>query len=139
MSDLLASGVQLVDRATVMRLLASDIDVAKDSTGMLSVKKIETDALKGKVDIFIEILAIPSIEPGRRYDYRAVAKQLKTGQVIATVTTLGEMGGDYGESVGNISDNTAPRSYTPVKAEETAAWLGLAIKAKLAAYWQASY
>ena len=140
--DFLASGVNIVDRATVMRLVAADVDVAKDSTGMLSGKKIETDALTGYADIFIEILALPSKDYQRRYEYRALAKRIDNGQLIATVTTLGRDTEDFSfsgtESIANVSDNIAPSKrqiQNAEKAENIARWLGWEIRNKLVSYW----
>jgi len=140
--DFLASGVNIVDRATVMRLVAADVDVAKDSTGMLSGKKIETDALTGYADIFIEILALPSKDYQRRYEYRALAKRIDNGQLIATVTTLGRDTEDFSfsgtESVANVSDNIASSKrqiQNSEKAENIARWLGWEIRNKLVSYW----
>jgi len=140
--DFLASGVNIVDRATVMRLVAADVDVAKDSTGMLSGKKIETDALTGYADIFIEILALPSKDYQRRYEYRALAKRIDNGQLIATVTTLGRDTEDFSfsgtESIANVSDNIEPSKrqiQNAEKAENIARWLGWEIRNKLVSYW----
>ncbi len=96
----LSSGVKLVDRATIMRLVAADVDDAKDSSGLLSVKKIEMDALKDYADIFIEILAMPSKRPELEYELRASAKKVKTGEILARVTTFGH-------------------SFAPLKSQET--------------------
>jgi len=140
--DFLASGVNIVDRATVMRLVAADVDVAKDSTGMLSGKKIETDALTGYADIFIEILALPSKDYQRRYEYRALAKRIDNGQLIATVTTLGRDTEDFSfsgtESIANVSDSIEPSKrqiQNAEKAENIARWLGWEIRNKLVSYW----
>ena len=138
--DFLASGVNIVDRATVMRLVAANVDESKDSTAMLSNKKIEIDALRGYADIFIEILALPSKDYQRRYEYRALAKRIDNGQVIATVTTLGNEIEEFSssESIANISDNIGPgksKVKSAEKAENIARWLGWKVRSKLVAYW----
>ncbi|MGR9051773.1 MAG: hypothetical protein ACU84J_03925 [Gammaproteobacteria bacterium] len=141
MDDMLAAGVDLVDRATIMRLVSARVDDAKDSTGMLSVKKIEMDALKGYADLFVEILALPSQDPRRPYEYRAVVKRVKDGTIIASVTTLGQaidgFTGGGAEALGNVDDNIAPDGarVDPNIAENTAGWLGWSIRSKLAGYW----
>ena len=49
-------GVNIVDRATIMRLTAADSGQQGSAYNPIAVKKIEMDSLKGKADLFIEIL-----------------------------------------------------------------------------------
>ncbi len=148
MNDLLVSGVRLVDRATIMRLVAAKEEVYKDSTGMLSVKKIEMDALKGYADILLEVLVYPAKNKNRMYDVRLMAKKVKTGDIIATVSTTGiDLIEDIPEeeTVENEFDKIVPigSGYRKVKkqwpVEKTALWVSEHLKNNLANYWSAHY
>jgi len=143
MNDLLSSGVKLVDRATIMRLVASKVDSSKDSTGLLSVKKIEMDALKGYADIFVEVLISPSTNRSLIYDVRLTAKEVKTGQIVATVTSMGQdfVGDELEDEVllGNTFDKIEPKGVKKIKkkwsTEKTAHWITSSLKNKLSMYW----
>ena len=140
----LSSGVKLVDRATIMRLVAADVDDAKDSSGLLSVKKIEMDALKGYADIFIEILAMPSGRSELKYELRASAKKVKTGEILAMVTTLGHSFApleSQESDTGNSYDRIVPEGYVKKtkhhheNAEQVADWMLAEIQRGLVMAW----
>ncbi len=87
MQMFLRAGVTLIDRGTVMRLLSR-----KSSQGIgneaIEVKKTEMDALVNNADVYIELLITryPSAPTG--YEFRAVAKEVRTGRILASVTSL---------------------------------------------------
>jgi hypothetical protein len=148
MNALLASGVKLVDRATIMRLVAAKEERCKDSTGMLSVKKIEMDALKGYADILLEVLVYPAKNKNRMYDVRLMAKKIKTGDIIATVsaTSIDLIEGiPEEETVENEFDKIVPIGSGNRKVikqwpvEKTALWVSERLKNNLANYWSAHY
>jgi hypothetical protein len=89
LNPFLKTGTRIVDRATIMRLAASESGQQGSAYAPIAVKAIEMDALKGKADIFIEILIrrAPKTELG--YEFRASAKEVQTGIVRAIVTSNG--------------------------------------------------
>lgn len=89
----LDAGARMVDRATIMRLAAADSGRQGSAHDPIAVKKIEMDALRGKADLFIEILIRRA--PGSKlgYDFKASAKEVETGLILGNVSTRGW---DYG-------------------------------------------
>lgn len=78
----LQTNARLLDRATIMRALAASKDKG------MGPKQVEMDALSDKADIYIEILIARS--PGAQYGYefKATAKEVKTGRILANSTSL---------------------------------------------------
>jgi hypothetical protein len=87
MQPFLNAGVNLVDRATILRLLSknSDQGIANE---VIETKKNEMNALLTYADIYIELLITrhPSAPTG--YEFKAVAKEIKTGRVVGLATSL---------------------------------------------------
>lgn len=84
----LQSGAKMVDRATIVRLAAASSGQQGSAYAPISVKKVEMDALKGYADIFVEILISRSPSSLYGYEFKASAKEVKTGIIIANVTSL---------------------------------------------------
>jgi len=84
----LQAGAQMVDRATIVRLTASDSSRDRGTHDPASVKDTEMKALKGYADLFVEVLIVRSPSSLYGYDFRAVAKEVKTGMIVANVTSL---------------------------------------------------
>jgi len=82
-------GAKIVDRATIIRLTAADSGQQGSAYNPIAVKKVEMDSLKGKADLFIEILIrrMPGSKLG--YVFKASAKEVNTGIIRANVTTRG--------------------------------------------------
>ncbi|MBF0626513.1 MAG: hypothetical protein HQL82_17125 [Magnetococcales bacterium] len=86
---LLGANVQLVDRATIIRLTGAETTPnAGGQFGGGTARTIEMDALKGKADLFIEILVKRAANP-MGYEFKAVAKEVRSGLIKAHVTSLG--------------------------------------------------
>ena len=85
----LDAGAQMVDRATIMRLAAADSSHQGSAYDPVAVKKIEMDALRGKADLFIEILIRRASGSKLGYDFKASAKEVETGIIRANVSTRG--------------------------------------------------
>ncbi len=83
----LDSGTRIVDRASILRLAAAT-ERDRNPHGAVEVKTVEMNALKGYADIFIEILISRSPGALYGYDFRASAKEVSTGMVIANVTSF---------------------------------------------------
>jgi len=81
----LRAGTVLIDRATIMRLASRSIS---QGNAPIEVKKVEMDALVNNADIFIEILIsrYPSAMYG--YEFKASAKEVRTGRILASSTSL---------------------------------------------------
>jgi len=84
----LSSGTRMVDRATIMRLTASASGNQGSAYSPMTVKKVEMDALKKHADLFVEILVTRSPSSLYGYEFKAVAKEVKTGIISANVTSL---------------------------------------------------
>jgi len=82
------ANVKIVDRATIMRLVAADEQDKGGALAPLAVKQIEVDALRGYADIFIELLITASPKAQYGYAFKATAKDVKTGTLIANVTSV---------------------------------------------------
>jgi len=85
---LLQANAKLVDRGTIMRLTAAVSSQDKNTYAPLEVKKVEMDALKGYADIFVEILISRSPSSLYGYEFKASAKEVNTGIILANVTSL---------------------------------------------------
>jgi hypothetical protein len=88
LAPLLESGAQLVDRTTTMRLVAAGSGKAGSATDLTSVKQVEMDALKGSADMFVEILVTEAPGSAYGYEFKATAKDVKTGLIKANVSSL---------------------------------------------------
>lgn len=88
MRPFLMAGTRLIDRGTIMRLIALDSGQQGSAYDPITVKAIEMSALVNKADVFIEILIAkyPSAQSG--YEFKAVAKEVKTGRILANATSL---------------------------------------------------
>lgn len=84
----LDQNVHLVDRATIMRLVAAAHPDAENSDRLISPKLIETKSLGQYADVFTELLVERSHEVPVGVVLKAVAKEVNTGRIIASVNTL---------------------------------------------------
>ena len=82
----LEAKVNVIDRTTIIRLAA-----AKSSEGSdiqpITVKQVEMDALKDHADVFIEMLVSRSMSAVYGYEFKASVKDVKTGRILANVTS----------------------------------------------------
>lgn len=87
MQPFLSAQANLVDRATILRLVSKDSDqgLAND---LIETKKNEMNALLNHADIFIELLITRSPSAPTGYEFKAVAKEVKTGRILALATSL---------------------------------------------------
>lgn len=84
---LLGQGARLVDRATIMRLVALASGKQTDPNHDFAIKHVEMSALVGHADYYVELLVLESPASTLGYDLRAVVKGVKNGQIIADLTT----------------------------------------------------
>ena len=86
----LLSGAKMVDRATIMRLTATSSKQQQNSSNYepIAIKRVEMDALKDYAEIFVEILISRSPSSLYGYAFKATAKEVDTGIIIANGTCL---------------------------------------------------
>lgn len=84
---LLDAKVKVVDRATIVRLAAAK-EGRRTDVPSVAPKTIEVNALKDSADLFVEILVSRSPSSLYGYEFKASAKEVKTGQIVANVTSL---------------------------------------------------
>ena len=87
MQPFLNAGAKLVDRATILRLVSknSDQGIAHE---VIETKKNEMNALLNHADIYIEILVTRTHSAPGAYEFKAVAKEVKTGRVLGIASSL---------------------------------------------------
>jgi hypothetical protein len=88
LDPLIDARARVVDRATIMRLEAAASGRQGSAYNPMAVKKVEMDALLGKADLFVEILVQRDPQSDVGYVFKATAKEVKTGFVLANVTSL---------------------------------------------------
>jgi len=84
---LLDSGAIVIDRATILRDTATSAP-GDDRFNPASVKMIEMEALRQHADVLIELLVSPSSASPYGYEFRASAKEIATGRILANVTSI---------------------------------------------------
>lgn len=87
MQPFLQAGANLVDRATIMRLVSQKADQGLKSDA-IETKKTEMSALLDYADVYVEILITRSPSAPTGYEFRAAAKEVKTGRILANATSL---------------------------------------------------
>lgn len=87
MQPFLHAGANLVDRATILRLVSKNHSQG-DGAGVIDTKKNEMDALVNYADIYIELLVTRAPSAPTGYEFKAVAKEIKTGRVLGIATSL---------------------------------------------------
>lgn len=81
------AGIHLLDRATLLGL--KDLDKGKENAhDPISAQQLEMKALLDQVDIYIELLVSKNIKSPYGYDFKAIAKEVKSGRVLANSTSL---------------------------------------------------
>lgn len=85
MQQFLKGGAVLVDRAAILRLTSREISQKFDA---VEAKKIEMNALLNYADIFIELLITRSPSAPSGYEFKASAKEVQTGRILANATSL---------------------------------------------------
>ncbi len=86
---LLDARVNLIDRAVVMRRQAASGDEMLGNA-QTSARTLEMQALDQYADLLMELWVVRSSESPVGFEFRAQVKDLKSGQLITTVTTFGD-------------------------------------------------
>lgn len=88
LDPLLGAGVQVVDRATILRLTASQAKgTGVGSVGMPDAQTLEVNALQGYADLFVEVLVSASPYGVAGYEMNAVVKNVRNGVLMAHVNS----------------------------------------------------
>jgi len=106
----LETGSTVLDRATIMRLTALDHGQG-DAYNPITVRRVEMEALKGNADIFVEVLILHNPMAPWGYEFKAMAKMVNTGQIIASTNSRnwnlesrGQSGGYFVQRSGAMPD-----------------------------------
>jgi len=139
----LSIGANIVDRATIMRLTAAQSGQQGNAYNPMAVKKIEMDSLRGKADLFVEILIRRAPASKIGYEFKATAKEVNTGIIRANVTSINwQYGGLPQVSEKVIATDTGYKFVEDKDAEYfpevsvVARDLSLALMKSLARSWQ---
>jgi len=130
------SDAVLVDRATILRLTAAKEQSSQGTLRPLATKKMEMDALTGYADVFVEVLI--STDPSSVFGsvFKAMAKEVKTGRVLANVTSASwERDGAQEEYVGTDHGYVKARLREPPRLQLTARTLALEAMSAMARTW----
>lgn len=84
-SPFLGAGARLVDRATIVRLAAHGESRDGIEYAALSPKRVETSALVGHADLFVEVLVTRSPRAPAGFRLKAAVKEVRTGRILVTV------------------------------------------------------
>lgn len=85
LNPLLGVGAHVIDRAMAMRLTA--VNATPDALGEVSVKNIETNALKGHADILVEVLVSNSRSAQFGYVFTIKATSIKDGRIMVRASS----------------------------------------------------
>ncbi len=80
----LDAGARIVDRATIFRLMSFEQPNTSGLAGSISTNRVETGALKQYADILLELLVVADPEAPSGYAFRATAKRVVDGSLVAT-------------------------------------------------------
>ncbi len=84
---LLTGRARLVDRTLMLRLASAKASDQRPDK-VPSVQRIEMDALKTHADVLVELLVARSSRAAYGYEFRATAKEVHTGILLANVSSL---------------------------------------------------
>jgi hypothetical protein len=88
LGEFLRAKAVIVDRATIVRLIAAQGGKQGDAHDLLSVKTVEMDAVKEKADMFMELLVRRNPASPVGYEFKATVKEVSTGRILANVSSL---------------------------------------------------
>ena len=130
-NQLLGAGVKMVDRALMMRLTAADAVPAGTAP---AVKTVETNALRGKADILVEIVVSNDPDPKLGYLYRVRAYDIDSGQVLLSTSSANWPPTRRAKGELVTTDRGYERTALP-KPETIGGWLAQDLMSGLAARW----
>jgi hypothetical protein len=126
---------KIVDRATIIRQLGAEESKEK-AAQELDKMTLETNALNKYGDIYIEVLVTNDSASPSGYVFKATAKKIKGGEIIAQVISKGEpkQPGKEGAASQAPADDKAKK---PIDLEMSSRGLALMLMDKMAQNWTA--
>jgi len=97
LGEFLRAKAIMVDRATIMRLIATQSGKQGDPHDLLSVKTVEMKSLRQKADVFMELLVRRNPASPVGYEFKATVKEVDTGRLLANLSSLQWEMGDLGD------------------------------------------
>lgn len=88
-NEFLITGANLVDRNLIFRLMAKNSPQTAGMSGSISTSINEVSALEKYADVLVEVLVTESPGSATGYDFRATAKEIKTGRLVGTAYVRG--------------------------------------------------
>lgn len=132
---LLDGGANVVDRAVIFRQMARQAPQTAGMDGSMSSTLNEISALDQYADVLVEMKVTRSAtEFG--YDFRAVAKNVRSGQVIGTAFVNGDQVQQHSAAVASAS-GYALRPNTYLTLEQVSRELTLKLMQSLSSQWGA--
>jgi len=131
-ATLAAADVLMVDRAAAMRLQ----DRAARSADP-DAQRVEADALLSHADLLLEVLSAPRSGTPLGVVFQVIVKDVRTGQVVHSLTSDGEAAAEATPSRWRVGDNGFVRaSNRPETAGRIGEQLALETMAALTARWR---
>ena len=110
LGEFLRARAVIVDRATIMRLIATQSGKQGDPQNLLAVKAVEMQSLKEKADMFMELLVRRSAASPIDYEFKATVKEVDTGRLLVNVSSLRWEMGDL-EDITEVRWKATSRGY----------------------------
>ena len=134
----LKAGAKTVDRATILRKVSAASGKQGEPYSLMAVKKIEMDALQEYADIYVELLVTRDHTAPTGYAFRALAKRIKDGIILGSVTKAGR---DYRydksyEAIAGPSGYKLKKSSPALILENVSMELAIDLMNSMANSWQ---
>lgn len=126
------AGGNLIDRAVAMRTTAAR--AKEEGAERLDPQQIETSALLGKADLLMEVLQTPDKEGPIGFRFRVSVKDIRTGRVLANITTVGRPA-DAAETEWRAGRDGFVKVSRRYKADSIGRQVGLETMRALVAVW----
>ena len=88
LGEFLKAKVNMIDLTTILRTTAAETGKQGEAHDLLAVKSVEMDALLEKADLLMELLVRRNGTSPIGHEFRVSVKQVKTGKILANVTSL---------------------------------------------------
>jgi hypothetical protein len=125
---------KIVDRATIIRQLGAEESKGK-AAQELDKMTLETNALNKYGDIYIEVLVTNDSASPSGYVFKATAKMIKGGEIIAQVISKGESKGTKQEAASQEPQAEENKAKKPIDLEMSSRGLALMLMDKMAQNW----
>lgn len=134
-ATLLEGGANIVDRAVIFRQMAHAQPQTAGMDGSMSSLRNETSALNSYADVLIEMKVTRS-DTALGYDFRASARDVQSGRILATAFVNGNQGRQHNVDVAAAS-GYALRQDNYLTLEQVSQELTLKLMQSLSRHWGA--